>query len=83
MNDEKVHLKCGYTYLRKGVEKSATYISPKVSQNFTNPNVIASKLANEILNATGRTVQKFLFVGKEPVKNEWALSNESAFLLPL
>lgn len=66
--DEKVHLKCGYTYLRKGVEKSATYISPKVSQNFTNPNVIASKLANEILNATGRTVKKFLFVGKEPIK---------------
>jgi len=70
MNNEKVHLKCGYTYLRKGVKKSATYISPKVSQNFTNPNVIASKLANEILNATGRTVKDFLFVGKEPVKNE-------------
>ncbi|MFF5816338.1 hypothetical protein [Lysinibacillus capsici] len=68
--DEKVHLKCGYTYLRKGVEKSATYISPKVSQNFTNPNVIASKFANEILNATGRTVQKFLFVGKEQVKDD-------------
>ncbi len=70
MNDEKVHLKCGYTYLRKGVVKSATYISPKVSQNFTNPNIIASKLANEIFNATGRTVKEFLFVGKEPVHSE-------------
>lgn len=70
MNDEKVHMKCGYTYLRKGVEKSAMYISPKVSQNFTNPNLIASKLAIEILVSTGRKVKSFTFVGKEPVKND-------------
>ncbi|WGT38102.1 hypothetical protein QH639_20100 [Lysinibacillus sp. 1 U-2021] len=70
MNDEKVHFKCGYTYMKKGKEKSATYISPKVSQNFTNPNVIASKLANEIFVNTGRTVKTFMFVGKEPVKND-------------
>lgn len=70
MNDKKVHLKCGYTYLKKGKEKSAVYISPKVSQNFTNPHVIASKLANGILIETGRTVKSFTFVGKEPVRNE-------------
>lgn len=81
MNDEKVHLKCDYTYLRKGVGKSATYISPKVSQNFTHPNVIANKLANEILNTTGRTVQKFLFVGKEQVKDDWVLSVKDFYIV--
>lgn len=72
MDDVKVHLKCGYTYMKKGQEKSATYISPKISQNlnYTNPNIIASKLANEILVGTGRTVKTFTFVGKEPVKKE-------------
>jgi len=45
---------------------------PKSSQNlnYINPNVIASKLANEILVETGRTVKSFLYVGKEPVKSK-------------
>lgn len=56
--------------LKKRCRKISNLISPKVSQNFTHPNVIANKLANEILNTTGRTVQKFLFVGKEQVKDD-------------
>jgi len=45
---------------------------PKSSQNlnYINPNVIASKLANEILVESGRTVKSFLYVGKEPVKSK-------------
>lgn len=71
MNDEKIHLKCGYTYLKKGKEISATYISPKINNNldYTNPNVIANELVNEILVETGRAIKSFTFVGKEPIKH--------------
>ncbi|GLC89321.1 hypothetical protein [Lysinibacillus piscis] len=65
----KVHLKCGYLYRQDGKEKSDEYISTKESPNFVDPSVIAQKLANEILNETGRMVTSFLYVGKEPVKN--------------
>jgi len=72
MYDVMVHLKCGYIYTENSEEKSATYISSKSSQNlnYVNPNVIASRLANEILVETGRVVKSFLYVGKEPVKSK-------------
>ncbi|WP_342440660.1 hypothetical protein MHB65_13365 [Lysinibacillus sp. FSL K6-0075] len=40
MIDEKVHLKCGYIYVKK--EKTGTLIFWKVSKNFIHPNVNAS-----------------------------------------
>ncbi len=46
----------------KSVKKSATYISPNVSQNFTNLNANASKLANEILKSTVRIVIDFFYL---------------------
>lgn len=68
VDDKKVYLKCGYIYMKKGKQKSATYISSKESANLTNPNRIASQLANEILEETGRTVKSFIYIGKQPLK---------------
>lgn len=66
MIDEKVHLKCGYIYVKK--EKTGTLIFGKLVRILSIQ--MSTLVATDIFVNTGWTVKSFMFVGKEPVKND-------------